>query len=479
MVEAGTGPLENALNVDVHRQHRPAEREARDRRGRVRPDARERAQVVRPAVRGNLARGALQAQRAPVVPEPLPLAQDLGRCRRGQRLRRRPPLQPREVPRDDPRGLRLLKHHLGNEDRVRVASPSPGKVASVLGEPREQRFLHRPSLATVPAVTREVSPDEARRIAVRAALLDGSARSILDTVRRLGSLQMDPISTVAPPQYLVLWSRLGPYDRAKLDRLLWKEKKLFEWNAFIYPIESLPLIRARMREPWGQYKWQRWAKEFMHEQAGLRRYVLRELERRGPLLSRELEHDAARADERYVWWGTRAQMTWMLELLHRRGRLAIVGRRDGQRLWDLAERWWPETETVPLREARKVLEDKRRRALGVWRENGGWRAYEGIPDGPVPDRATLLSPFDRLIKDRDRLEALWDFRYRLEMYVPKAKREYGYYVLPLLVGDRIVGRAEPRFDRKAGKLELLGAWGDTSRLDEALASLARFLGAKT
>ena len=327
-------------------------------------------------------------------------------------------------------------------------------------------------------MTRKVGIDEARRIAVRAQLLDGSARNVLDTVRRVGSLQLDPIATVAPPQRLVLWSRLGPYDPAELDRLLWEEKELFEWKAFIYPIEDLPLIRAFTRAPWGPLKRDRWAKEFLQEQDGLRRYVLRELERRGPLLSRELEHGAARTDERYVWWGTRAQLTWMLELLHRRGRLAVVGRRDGQRLWDLAERWWPETETVPLREARKIMDERRRRALGVWRENGEWRAHEDIPDDPVPDRATLLSPFDRLIKDRDRLEALWDFRYRLEMYVPKAKREYGYYVLPLLVGDRIVGRAEPRFDRKTGALELLGAWGDTSRLDEALASLGAFLGAK-
>ncbi len=93
----------------------------------------------------------------------------------------------------------------------------------------------------------------------------------------------------------------------------------------------------------------------------------------------------------------------------------------------------------------------------------------------MPDRAVLLSPFDRLVYDRDRAEALWDFRYRLEMFVPKAKREYGYYVLPLLVGDRVVGRAEPRFDRKTSTLELLGAWGDTSRLDEALADLGGWL----
>jgi uncharacterized protein YcaQ len=95
----------------------------------------------------------------------------------------------------------------------------------------------------------------------------------------------------------------------------------------------------------------------------------------------------------------------------------------------------------------------------------------------VPDRATLLSPFDRLVHDRGRAEEIFGFRYRLEMYVPPAKREYGYYVLPLLVGDRLVGRAEPRFDRRTGKLALLGAWGDTSRLDEVLEDLAAFLGA--
>jgi uncharacterized protein YcaQ len=168
----------------------------------------------------------------------------------------------------------------------------------------------------------------------------------------------------------------------------------------------------------------------------------------------------------------------MLELLSLRGTIAVAGRRDGQRLWDLAERWWPQTETVPLREAERILAEQRFRALGVRLERGEWRAHPDVSDEPVPDRATLLSPFDRLVHDRNRAEALFDFRYRLEMYVPAAKREYGYYVLPLLAGDRIVGRAEPRFDRKTRKLELLGAWGDTSRLDEALDGLAVFLGAE-
>lgn len=282
---------------------------------------------------------------------------------------------------------------------------------------------------------------------------------------------------MATPQRLVLWSRLGPYDPEELDRLL-RERTLFEWHAFIYPIEDLPLVRARTREPWGQLKWQRWAKQFMQEQGALRRYVLRELERRGPLLSRELEHDEARFGEKTVWWGTRAQMTWMLELLERRGKIAVSGRVKGQRLWDLAERVWPPGETISLREARRILAEKKRRSLGVWLEKGEWKAYPDISDEPVPDRVTLLSPFDRLIHDRNRTEALWDFYYRLEMYVPKAKREYGYYVLPFLRGDRIIGRAEPVFDRKARRLELLGKWGKTPRLGEAMRSLGEFLGAE-
>src|SRR5262249_26454995 len=157
----------------------------------------------------------------------------------------------------------------------------------------------------------------------------------------------------------------------------------------------------------------------------------------------------------------------MLELLHRRGEIAVVGRRNGQRLWDLAERWYPETDVVPLREAERLLAEQRFRSLGVRLAKGAWIAHPDARDEPVGSRVTLPSPFDGLIQDRSRREALFDFRYRLEMYVPSAEREYGYYVLPILVGDRLVGRAEPRFDRKRRRLELIGAWGDTSRLEEA------------
>jgi uncharacterized protein YcaQ len=328
-------------------------------------------------------------------------------------------------------------------------------------------------------MARTVTLEQARRIAVRAQLLDGSARGVLDTVRRLGFLQVDPIAVVAPPQQLVLWSRLGPFDPGELDHLLWRERKLFEWNAFIWPIETLPLLRALMRRhrrP-GPSARERWWQEFLRQNAPFRRYVLRELEQRGPLLSRDIEDRAGQRRGTHRWYGSR-QVAQLLELLHRRGELAVVGRRSGQRLWDLAERWYPETDAVPLRDAERVLEEQRFRALGVRLERGEWRAHPDVSDEPVPERATLLSPFDRLVHDRARAEALFDFHYRLEMYVPAAKREYGYYVLPFLVGDRLVGRAEPRFDRRTGKLEVLGAWGDTARLEEALARLAAFLHAE-
>src|SRR5205823_585531 len=234
---------------------------------------------------------------------------------------------------------------------------------------------------------REIPVEEARRIAVRAQALDGRADGILETVRRLGFLQLDPISTVAPPQHLVLFSRLGPeYDRAELDRLLWEERTLFEWNAFVWPLEALPLVRARMRRRWkGTYSWERRAMELWQTNASFRRYVRRELEQNGPMLSRELEADLIGQRGPHPWWGTR-KVPLMLEIMHLRGEIAVAGRRGTQRIWDLAERWYPETERIPLREAERLLAARRRRALGTWLEDGAWWAHPEAVDGPIGDR---------------------------------------------------------------------------------------------
>ena len=315
---------------------------------------------------------------------------------------------------------------------------------------------------------------------MRSQLLDGSATGVLQTVRRLGFLQIDPISTVAPPQRLVLWSRLGPYDPGELDRLLWKERKLFEWSAFIWPIEDFPLIRARMRRRRGTYTYEKRGAEFLRTNTRFKRHLLRELETRGPLPSREIEADLMVSRDPHDWWGSR-KVSLMLELLEGRGVVAVAGRQGKQRLWDLAERWYPEAESIPWPEARRQLEEKRQRSLGVRFEKGEWHAHPDAEDGPIRKRVTFLSPFDRLIHDRDRAEALWDYRYRLEMYVPKAKREYGYYVLPILRGDRLIGRIDPVLDRNTGVLKVNSVHWEPGvkavSLRRPLGDLAKFIGA--
>lgn len=342
----------------------------------------------------------------------------------------------------------------------------------------------------------ELSLEEARRIAVRAQLLDGSAHGVLDTVRRLGFLQIDPTSAVAPTQRLVLWSRLGVHDADELDRLLWDERSLFEWRSFIYPVEDLPLYRSRMRRfPVGDSAWPARVRAWLAANQSFRRYVLRELRRRGPLHSRDLEDRSVTA-----WWSggwtANQNVRQMLEFLWARGEIALIGKPGGQRLYDLAERWYPPGSSTPAREVEHVLAERRLRSLGLARSgpglparvesiSGEWVVHPDLVDsrGPLRKRTTLLSPFDRLIYDRERTEDLFAMRFRLEIYVPKAKRKYGYFVMPVLDRERLAGRVDPQFDRKQRVLRVHAVHeepgGDLGGLPGALERLATFLGAES
>ncbi len=328
--------------------------------------------------------------------------------------------------------------------------------------------------------TIEPTLEQARRAAIHAQALDDSESTVLGVVRRLGFLQMDPIATIATPQHLVLFNRIGAFDLGELDRLLWDERALFEWNAFIWPIEDLGLVRARMRRH--RTSPHPWRNEFLATNARFRRYVLRELAQNGPMLSRDLKADLLPDSEPHRWWGTR-QVRLMLEVLQQRGEVAVAGRAGKQRLWDLAERVYPAVDTIPWRTAERLIEERRRRSLGVWLERGRLRALPDIDDGPVPDRVRFLSPFDRLVHDRNRAEALYRFFYRLEMYVPKAKRQYGYYVLPILRGEQIAGRIDVERVKETNTLRVNGVWWEPGAeevpLEPALRDLAAFVGATT
>jgi uncharacterized protein YcaQ len=338
-------------------------------------------------------------------------------------------------------------------------------------------------------------------------------------VEWLGSLQMDPTSAVARSERLVLWSRLGTYDLAKLERLRWETRHLFDYWAHIVPASDYAIHRETMRRyPRGAYARSNYIHEWLAANKGFRRYVLRELRRRGPLLSRELE-DRADVPWKTGGWNDGKSLGIMLETLWDGGKIG-VSRRDGnQRLWDLAERVFPvDQPRLPTGEiARRVLDGQLRR-LGVARPDqfgrvfdgwvpgreralktliregrfvpveiegltGDWLAHaELVERGPGEPRSTLLSPFDRLVYNRDRTEELFGFRFRLEIYVPKAKREYGYFVLPFLHGHELVGRIDPLFDRKTGVLTVNAVHWEPGApkaarpaLKNAVAELAKWL----
>jgi len=317
---------------------------------------------------------------------------------------------------------------------------------------------------------------QARRIAVRAQLLDAPRPAdLLDVVQRLAMLQVDPTAALAPNADLVAWSRLGSaYQPEQLTQAVEQERTLFEHNALIRPMSDVGLYLAGAAD---QPSYER-SRVWLRENDRFRRDVLELLRASGPLTSREIP-DTAAVPWASTGWTNNRNVTQMLEFLMGRGEVAISGRVGRERIWDLAERVYPSDAVVPpLEEAERLKNERRLSALGIARAKatkmpiepidvgeagepalvegvkGEWRVDPAALGQEFEGRTALLSPFDRLVHDRARAQELFDFEYVLEMYKPAAVRRWGYFALPVLHGDRLVGKVDALADRKASVLRV-------------------------
>jgi len=394
--------------------------------------------------------------------------------------------------------------------------------------------------------TRVISRTVARRLAIVAQGLAGprpraDTGGIMDVVGRLGCLQLDPINIVARSHLLVLWSRLGPYDRGLLDILLWQERRLFEYwahAASIVVTQDYPIHQMRMRSYGkGSDAWSQQVSAWMQQNEPLRISILSALQQRGPLRSRDFADTALVAWQSSGWTGGRT-VGRMLDFLWAQGHILVARRVGTEKWWDLAERClpplWISQELLAEREVVWAAAQRALRALGVATardvtEHFTRNRYPGLPEvlselesreriqrvrvqeqdqelaGPwfvhaelLPvlerleqqawePRTTLLSPFDNLICDRKRTVRLFDFRYQSEIYTPKDKRRFGYYVMPILSGDQLIGRIDPTFDRVHKQLKInavhtepaTAITGETGQaIAVAIEELAAFLGAR-
>lgn len=383
----------------------------------------------------------------------------------------------------------------------------PGARRPTLGGNRGLAKLTTPG--SLAGMVHELTRTEARRIAVRAQLLDANRpHDLLEVIRHLTFLQLDPTDAIAPNVHLVAWSRLGSsYSRAELDAAL-EQRKLVELHARIRPAEDMKLYRARMTErQQGEhlFDWQEHGNAWVMANDACRRDILDRLAASGPLASRELP-DTCVKPWRSTGWTNNRNVTQMLELMASRGEVAIAGRIGRERLWDLASRVYPDEPAVPVDEARRLRNERRLHSLGIARAKaqqapvepwdvgdagepavvegvkGEWRVDSAYLSGRFEGRAALLSPFDRLSHDRKRTTELFEFDYILEMYKPAAKRRWGYFALPILYGDRLVGKLDATADKKAGVLRVNTVHQDveftktmTTAISREIKDLARWL----
>jgi hypothetical protein len=350
-------------------------------------------------------------------------------------------------------------------------------------------------------------------------------RTIAEVIDGLGMVQLDPTSAVARTEHLVLFSRLGKRFRiAELERMLWDERSLFEYWVHIVPTSDLAIHRETMRRypkgPRGDLASRIYVHDWLKANAAFRRYVLRELRQRGPLRARDLEDRIAEGWSAGGWNDQGRSVAMMLDRLWFKGEVMIVGRDGQQRLWDLTERSLSlDGPRLSQREVARRLIDRQLRARGVakpsqfgWAFDGrppgweralaelieegvaiparvegddaGWYVHAEIHERAFRPRTTLLSPFDDLISDRDHTEQLFDFFFRLEIYVPKAKRQFGYFVMPILHGDRLIGRIDPRMDKATKVLHVNAVHAEKGApasagpaVSDAICELGEWLGA--
>lgn len=362
----------------------------------------------------------------------------------------------------------------------------------------------------------ELTRAEARRVAVRGQMLTAERPSdLLATLRRLALVQIDPTAAVAPSADLVLWSRLGSAYHPEMLRDALSVRIVVELSGVLRPAEDVVLFGAEMAtwpgdERLGPLKsWQRDNADWVEANDGCRRDLLTRLADGGPLSTRELP-DSCAVPWRSSGWTEGKNVARLLEFMLARGEVAIAGRRRQDRLWDLAERVYPDEEPLPLEEARHERARRRLSAQGLCRAGsqaqlieqvdladvgeeavvegvrGRWRVDPSLLDAAAPPfepRTAVLSPLDQLIHDRTRMAELFEFDYQLEMFKPVATRRFGYWAMPVLHGDRLVAKVDATADRRAGVLRVDAIHADdgyddaaATGLDAELADLADWLG---